>query len=512
MGNTPEPIRPSPRVPPSDPFARAPIALVDVDRTGTIAAINGAFERLSGYAAGELIGREAIEALTGRTGAEAVALRAALFGGERHEVEIALRKKDGTTLSVLCTTSGTARSENGVTLALRDLGPERERAERELRARTLAAIARLVSGVAHEINNPLTGVIGFSEVLLVSEEDPSRREALQRIVEEGHRVARVVRDLLVFARRQRPRRVEADLNETIRSAIAACRGAGERPEVPVEVDLAAGMPRFLFDEEQVKELIMHLFRNAEDAIRTSGLSGAVRVRSRRAGERAVVEIEDSGPGIPESDRERLFFPFFTTKAVGFGSGLGLAVAYGIALEHGGDLFFRPVAPHGALFVFELPIVRAEAAARPALPRKPEGPAMAKGARVLVIDDEASVRAFLRAALRLFRHDAVEATNAEEALGRLRSSGPFDVILLDVKMPGMGGEAFYETLVRERPDMVSRVVFQTGDTVAPETLRFVERSNRPLLSKPYTIEELKRAVGQVLVENAAREGLARPREE
>jgi PAS domain S-box-containing protein len=501
-------------------FHRAPIALLEVEPGGTtIRRANAAFESLTGNAASEVMGRDAVELLIGRADAEASALRA-LFRGERPDgIEATLRRRDGSAIVCACTASSGNGSAPTI-VAFRDVRADRERQDREVRARSLAAIARLVSGVAHELNNPLTGVIGFSEVLLVDEDDASKREALERIVQEGQRVARIVRDLLIFARRQRLRKVEADLNETIAAALESCRTASTRPgNVTYELEIEKGIPPFLFDPDQVRDVVKNLIRNGEDAVAGMGRPGVVRVRTRAAGERAYVEVEDDGPGVREADRDRLFFPFFTTKQVGLGTGLGLAVAYGIALEHGGDLAYAPAEPRGARFILELPIVRPEPA--PATPGRVsaavaatadsgDGAQGGRGARILVIDDEASVRAFLRSALRVLKHEVTEATSAEEALAHTRAS-EFDVILLDLRMPGIGGEGFFDTLLREQPQLKNRVIFQTGDTVSLESLRFIEKSNRPLLAKPYTIQDLQKAIAAVIVATAAEAGIARPPE-
>lgn len=351
-------------------------------------------------------------------------------------------------------------------------------------------------------------MIGFAQVLLLDETDPARREPLERIVAEAQQIAKILRDLLVFARRERPIKVESRLNHVAALVVDGLRTAFAEANIAVETDLGE-VPPFRFDPDQLKCVLGHLLRNALEAIRDHRTGGRVRVRTALQNGHASLEVEDDGPGVNPNDVERLFFPFFTTKGVGVGTGLGLAYSHGVAVEHGGDLRYRPTVPHGATFTLTLPLT--PEAAPPGTPAagaaRAASAAGAGAAEVLVVDDEPAVRAYLRAALRRAGHAITEVESAEEALALLRAR-EFDAILLDMKMPGMGGRALYEWLARERPALAARVIFETGDTVAPATVEFLRQTGRPVLAKPFSVDELTRALGEVIIASAEAAGVAK----
>jgi two-component system NtrC family sensor kinase len=376
------------------------------------------------------------------------------------------------------------------------------RAERTLaQVERLSTLGEIVAGVAHELNNPLSAVLGYSELLRRNAEQESEIDDLERVVDAARRCKRIVQNLLGFARRHQPERKRADLNTSIHRVIDLRayhqRASGIRTELHLDPDL----PTTLFDPYQVEQLIMNLVTNAEQALRTDPASpgGAITVRTRPEPSALVVEVEDDGPGISQEVYPRIFDPFFTTKEVGQGTGLGLSVSFGIAQEHGGSLEARPPIPgRGACFVLRIP--RADAALADSDVREETkvdtGDSALSGRRILVAEDEPVVRDLL---CRLLSQDGIEVTAArdgEEAWEKIAKTD-FDLVIADVRMPRLDGQELYERVAEERPEMLRRFVFASGDLARAETVTFLESLPNRLLAKPFQVETVRHIVRRVL---------------
>jgi len=234
----------------------------------------------------------------------------------------------------------------------------RKSQEQLIQAAKLSAVGELVAGVAHELNNPLTAILGFSELLIRRLDDEQTRQWVERIAESGRRCQRIVQDLLTFARQREMRRELTAINPTVRQAVdVSTRLTGA--QVKVVLDLAEDLPLVLIDSHQIQQVLINLFNNAAQAMTEAHGGGEVIVHSRLAsgGHLLQIIVEDTGPGIPENVLPYVFDPFFTTKPEGKGTGLGLSVSYGIAQEHGGSLRAENRAEGGARFILELPVER-----------------------------------------------------------------------------------------------------------------------------------------------------------
>jgi two-component system NtrC family sensor kinase len=214
------------------------------------------------------------------------------------------------------------------------------------------------------------------------------------------------------------------------------------------------------------------------------------VRAARWLDGVAVTVEDDGPGVPDQIAERIFEPFFTTKAEGQGTGLGLSICHGIVREHGGRISLGKRSSGGASFRVELPT------GKPASITPAQGvPVAHRDLRVLVVDDEPHILHYMRATLETWGHSVHVAEDGAEAITLMRTE-PFDIIITDIRMPNLGGREMYEALRAERPDLASRVVFSTGDTVRGDTLAFLESLGRPYLRKPFSLGQLRSALGAV----------------
>lgn len=382
---------------------------------------------------------------------------------------------------------------------------EIRRAERSLaQVDRLSTLGEIVAGVAHELNNPLSAVLGYSELLRRNAEGEGELADLERVVLAARRCKKIVENLLGFARKRQPERVHADLNACVRKVVELReynqRSSGIRTVLRLDSDL----PSTLFDPYQIEQVVMNLVTNAEQAIRGDGQrpGGNVVLRTLKDGDDVVLEVEDDGPGISPEAFPRIFDPFYTTKGIGQGTGLGLSVSFGILREHGGSLEAKaPVSGRGACFVLRLPRVDppaepAEArAARPAC-----GASALRGRRILVAEDEPLVREFLRRLLGQEGVDVTEASDGEEAWEKL-AHADFDLVIADVRMPRMDGQELYERVAEERPELLRRFVFSSGDLAREETLSFLRRLPNRLLAKPLQIETVRKVLEGALAGNA-----------
>ncbi len=390
------------------------------------------------------------------------------------------------------------RAADETLVALRDHTEERLLQERLLQSEKMASVGQLVSGVAHELNNPLTGVMGFAQLLLARELEETVRTQVQTIYGEAERAAKIVQNLLSFARRRRPAKEMADINALLQRVLELRSYDFTIRNISLDMTLDTRMPRVWVDPDQVQQVFFNLIKNAEQAMIDAHGGGRLTVQTRGAPEGVRISVADSGPGIAPEVQRRVFDPFFTTKDAGEGTGLGLTICYSIVDEHGGRIWTENLVEGGAVFHVELPFGIAE-------PAETDGHGVngvlplltpAGGKRILVVDDEDSIRALLRDILRLDRHSVELASSGIEAAQRVAAES-FDVIITDMKMPGMDGATFYREVRRRDPAQARRIVFITGDTVSPDTRAFLQRVANPVLSKPFKIGPLRDAIEAVL---------------
>jgi signal transduction histidine kinase/CheY-like chemotaxis protein len=362
----------------------------------------------------------------------------------------------------------------------------RQEIERDERLR---ALGRLVSGVAHELNNPLTAILGFSEESTRGE--PSAR-ALRVIHEQAERCRGIVRSLSALAGGHSHEPRPNDLSAMVRRV-----GRGFQPQLQarelglrIETDPSVWVQADAFGIEQ---LLVNLLSNAIDA---SPRGGTIVVRSRVVDERVLVEVLDQGPGVPPAARAHLFEPFFSTKPSGAGTGLGLAVAFGIVQAHGGRLAVDTARGGGARFFFDLSITYDHLVATPP-PLTPEGDQR----MLLLVEDDQAVRSIVAERARRLGWRVVAVDSAERALEVLRGKAlarrvDRSVILCDLRMPGMGGWGLHRTLQEQGSPWLERCLFFTGDLASAEAVDFAARIARPLIGKPFDFGELFRTLDEV----------------
>jgi signal transduction histidine kinase/ActR/RegA family two-component response regulator len=372
---------------------------------------------------------------------------------------------------------------------------ERERLEARARlASHLASIGEMASGIAHEINNPLTAVIGYSQLLGAAALPEDAREAVRQILQGSTRVAGIVQRLLTFARQRKPHRAPVDMNEVIQSTLALRDYALRTSNIHVTTRLDPSLPHTVADGQQMQQVLLNLIVNAEAAMSSPHRKGELLLASERQGENLHILVQDNGPGVPREIQERIFDPFFTTRDIGQGTGLGLSICHGIVSEHGGRIWVRSDGAQGSEFNVLIPIVADDsppieaAAAR----QEPAGPRT----RVLVVDDEPSIRALLKAVLEQKGHEVDAVADGRSAIERV-SAHRYGAILLDVRMPDMSGLEVFQRIKEIAGSIASRVVFLTGDLMADETRALLEQTGAPALAKPFQSQDLLQAIEGVL---------------
>jgi signal transduction histidine kinase len=429
--------------------------------------------------------------------------------GSVNDYLLRLRRADQSAVWVEVTATAEPPSDDGnvrMEALVRDVS-ERKKLDDEkrdiyhqlLQAEKMAALGQTVSGVAHELNNPLATILSWAERLSQRPQlDHSVRHGLETIFSESERAARIVRNLLTFARKRQTTRAMVDLNQVVRQTLALRAYEQRVSNIAVIDALAAGLPLVFADGHQLQQVLLNLVINAEQAMLSASGRGVLVVRTWHDADQDIVilEINDDGPGIPDELQPKIFDPFFTTKEVGKGTGLGLTVAYAIVQEHGGRIRLESRPNVGASFYVEVP-VGTRGPVSPAAPSQLSDFAeTAINASILVVEDEKALAAAVVDALRDAGFIVEHAADGEDGLNKVKALA-FDVVVCDLKMPRMDGKEFYRTLAAISPGLARRVVFVTGDVAGTDAEQFLLDTGCRWLGKPFRLGDLLRAVKEVL---------------
>jgi len=477
-------------------FRAAPDAVLTVlHPTGRIREANDAVREVFGLEPHQIIGKRLLELLLPVDRLTLENALTAAFDGTPARVEVQVTLPGGNTRVVALAASRLPEADPpSVLLIGRDMTQERELRLRLMESDRLAAVGELVAGVAHEVNNPLSSISAFAQLLLRETTlTPSQRESIDVIRTETTRASQVVKDLLAFARRSEPRREPLDVNGVVSRTIRMRQYQFAEAGVRVETELEDELPSVMGDARQLQQVCLNLLTNAVQAM-TGG--GELRVRTSTVDGAVRLDVSDSGTGIPATVRAHIFEPFFTTKSEGEGTGLGLSVSYGIVTAHGGTIEVVETGSTGTVFRVTLPSVSSPPndadAANEVAPFTLRSPLA--GIRLLFVDDEPALRSGMEAFGAMRGFSVVVASDGAAALEAARTSG-VDAVVCDLRMPGMDGYAFHEQLRNERPGLAARTVFITGDVVTPLSRGSVAR--QPVLTKPFSFDKIEEALIAVM---------------
>ena len=366
--------------------------------------------------------------------------------------------------------------------------------EQLVHSEKLAAVGQLISGVAHELNNPLTAILGYSQLLTSSTEmGRQAMEYTEKLYKQAQRTHRIVQNLLSFARQHKPERILVQINQTLEETLALRDYDLRMSNIRVHLDLAPELPKTAADPHQLQQVFLNLVNNAVDAILEHQTEGDLWVRTGMNGDRLFIEFTDSGPGV--QDTSKVFDPFYTTKPVGKGTGLGLSICYGIITEHGGTILVRNVPTRGACFTIELPH---QSAALLAPASSEPSAASGRDAAILLLDQDDSVLEAVGAILRNSEHRVDTARNLREARAMI-TEHKFDLVVADLLVAeSSNGSGLLDWIGSHHPSLVSRVIWIAAVVPSAELRNRILAKGTYILQKPFKASELLSAVDELLL--------------
>lgn len=431
--------------------------------------------------------------------------------------DVMFQRKDGASFPAHLSTTPLRIADGSVEhviCVIRDITEEKAMQEQLLHTGKLSALSSLVSGVAHEINNPLSTIMGFSELSLMRDKnDPRLKDDLIEIQIAAKRVHKIVKGFLTFSRRQTIRKEMQDINLLLEEMLSVIQYDFKLNNILLETQYAEALPYFYGDKQQIHQVFVNLLTNAKHAVEEGGGEGKVGVQTLCEDGKIKVFVKDTGAGIPEKNRARLFEPFFTTKETGKGTGLGLSVSLGIVTQHGGSLCLAEEDGWSTVFCVGLPsdAVVEEIMARPEDAAREQwaggnGHAEFLRKKVLVVDDEEKIRMMLREWLVGLGCKVELAEDGGKAIQKIEKC-EYDCIICDMRMPNVTGEDVFLFLEESFPHLARRILFSTGDVVNGSTRLFLEEKNCAYLEKPFLFGEFMEKVSVMLKDGASARGKA-----
>ncbi|MBA2683505.1 MAG: PAS domain S-box protein [Gemmatimonadaceae bacterium] len=468
-------------------FRAAPDAVLTVLQSGRIREANDAVQELVGMAPVQLVGRMLEDLVLPEDRSHLADQVARVMEGEEARFEVRVWHGHGVRIASLAARLLPEADPPQMLVVVRDMTADREMRARLAESERLASAGELLAGVAHEVNNPLSTISAFAQLLEREELSESQRESVEVIRSETMRASQVVRDLLTFARRSEGEVGSIDMNELVERTMRLRMHDLKSRSVHCETVLATDLPYVTADARQIQQVLLNLLTNASQAMTPSG-GGQLRIETRQDGDRVLLEITDSGPGIPADVRAHIFEPFFTTKEDG--TGLGLSVSYGIIAAHGGRITIPKSTGEGTTFCVSLPAYDPNGNRSGGVATVLATPSPLEGVRMLFVTSDSTVRGSVQAFARLRGFHVTSASDGAAALACLRSEA-FDLAVCDLDAPGLREPEFISSLRSQQPSLARKLLFLNARE--DEEAGFQGKS----LAKPFELDRMEGAAAVML---------------
>src|SRR5215469_13677439 len=468
-----------------------PDIIVVLDREGRYTFVSPRVQEFLGYSPDEYLGASLHERPHPDDRESVLAFFRSLTNGEISfgAVEYRTAHKNGGWRIVRANASPLTDGEGkiiGIVASARDVTESKRLEQQLLQSEKLAAIGQMVSGVAHELNNPLTAILGVSDLLQERTTDDASHRQLRLIHKQARKAAELVQGLLMFSRPSQHKSRQVYVTELIDRAIEVQKAESEARHITVEAHAAPDLPPIEADPQHMTQVFVNLLANAQEAIASVRDHGHVSIHIKFSGGQQEILVDDDGPGIPSDVRSKIFDPFFTTHRTSGGSGLGLTICLVIVKEHGGTVEAQMSPAGGARFRVLLPSVKSEAIET----RKPTGAARGrlKGRSILVVDDEAGIRDLVHEGLSA-RAAMVETVETAAEAWRHVASHSYDLILCDANLGDGSGAQLFERIANNKGSQVPQFVLMTGELLDTKQISDWEKKGVTVLQKPFQLSEL-----------------------
>jgi PAS domain S-box-containing protein len=391
---------------------------------------------------------------------------------------------------------------SGVVSSVRDITEAKSFEQQLLQKEKFASMGQMMAGAAHELNNPLTAILGVSDLLRERATDDASRRQIEIVLQQARRAAAIVQNLLVLAVPSGQKRGKVKADEIVRKVVDSHQKSLQQRNIRVDVVIAEPLPEVEGDPRLLAQVFTNILLNAEQAVSATRDSGTVKISLSHADDNLIVVFADDGPGIPREIVDKIYDPFFTTKRPGGGSGLGLTICLGVIKDHGGRIEVESPQAGGATFRIVLPAVE-KRLPEPALASgvgraATAAPSALRGRKLLIVDDEESIREIVQEGL-LARGSIVESAGSSEEALSLLAANTYEVVLCDFNLPGLNGEQLFERLRAQAGISTPRFIFMTGDLLEPSTIASFTASGAHVLQKPFHIAALATLLSELLQE-------------
>ena len=390
--------------------------------------------------------------------------------------------------------------KEGVLLSFDEITEWKQRQSQVTEASRLVSIGEMAAGIAHEINNPLAAVMGFAQLAMRRNVDDSIKRDLDKILAESKRASKIIANLQSFARRYKPKQGPVNVIEILQKVLEFRSYELQVSNINVTSNFDPRTPLVMGDEHQLDQVFFNIVINAEHMMSITNGGGNLNIEIGRKAHKVFISFEDDGPGLEPDVIPKIFDPFFTTKEVGKGTGLGLSICYGIIHEHSGSILVSGTPGKGATFTVELPAPEAEFDDAEGNDDKTATfSSNTRPLNVLIVDDEPLVVEYLSRVLTEFGHTVAMAESGNSVL-EMTDLDTYDLIMLDVRMPGIGSETLFDHIRSLDNGVSGRVLYVTGDATNPDTRAFIDKTGSPVLTKPFTIEDLLSVIHRIANKN------------